>query len=76
MSKLADIVAALHEGLAEHLLEHLQGGEPTPQMLEIARKFLKDNGVDDIPKENSALGKLANLEVFDKDDPDGDAVTH
>lgn len=76
MSDLAKIMDMLHKGLAQHLLQELSGDEPSPQMLEIARKFLKDNGIDEVPSENTALGKLAGLKVFQDDDPDSDSVTH
>ena len=70
MANLDDIFAALHHKLGEELLRRIQSGEASSAELNVARQFLKDNGIDDIPKPNSPLNELAHLPVFDDDDPD------
>lgn len=50
-----DILEALHEAVANDLLERVRTGEATASELSVAVKFLKDNG--------------ANLDVMTKDSP-------
>lgn len=62
-----DILADLHELLAKELTKRLKEGEidkdgevvpikaPT---LNVIRQFLKDNSIDGLPTEGSALGEL------------------
>jgi hypothetical protein len=67
----------LHRKLAEVLKESLENPgvdengvllKPSPAMLNVARQFLKDNGVEAQVKTSSPLDHLANLPVFDPAD--------
>lgn len=50
---------ALHGALAKSLADKIAKGEATAADLAVARQFLKDNGVDAIPRDNdNALDKL------------------
>lgn len=49
----------LHELVADTLLERIRGGEATPQDLNVARQFLKDNAIDAVPAKDTPLFNLA-----------------
>lgn len=68
MADLNEILQLLHEGLANKLLERVQSGEVTASDLNVARQFLKDNGIDSAPKEGSPLDNLARSLPFTEDD--------
>jgi len=44
-----EVLGELHLHLAKHLLDRLKTGEATPQELQAAIKFLKDNNVTGEP---------------------------
>lgn len=68
MSNLTDVAHKLHEKLVEALLARLESGEATPADLNVARQFLKDNGVDYLlTKQDTPMHKLAESLPF-KDD--------
>jgi len=69
MANLEALFASLHNKLGEELLKRIEAGEATSSELNVARQFLKDNGIDDIPRENSPLQTLSELSIFDDDDP-------
>ena len=54
MKKLED----LHALLAEELTNRLLSGECSPAELNVIRQFLRDNGIDAIPKSGSPLQGL------------------
>lgn len=63
---LEDIFATLHLQLGQTLLEKIQSGEATASELNVARQFLKDNGIDGVPKKDNPLGQLVNhLPMFE-----------
>jgi hypothetical protein len=64
VADLSKILDLLHTGLAEVLLEKIQSGEVTASDLNVARQFLKDNGIDSVPKEGSPLDNLAHSLPF------------
>lgn len=64
MSDLSKILDSLHTGLAEELLDRIRSGEATASDLNVARQFLKDNGIDSIPKKGSPLDNLASSLPF------------
>lgn len=69
MTATTDILATLHNAVAEDLLGKVLGGEATAQELNAAIKFLKDNGIEALPVENSPLADLASsLPSFAEDD--------
>ena len=52
------MMALLHKTLAENLLLHIQNPEAKSSDLNVARQFLKDNGIDAVPVEGSPLSDL------------------
>ena len=64
----------LHEVLAEKLLEKVKDPECKASFLNIARQFLKDNGIDAIPTEGNSLQKLVDELPFEI--PTKPEVTH
>ena len=48
----------LHEVLATELLKRVKDPEAKSADLNVARQFLKDNGIDAVPVDNSPLEKL------------------
>ena len=56
---------ALHGALAKSLADKIAKGEATAADLAVARQFLKDNGIDAIPRgNNDALSKLRDVLPF------------
>lgn len=49
----------LHGALAKQLIDKIKTGEATAADLNVARQFLKDNGIDAVPREASPLTDLA-----------------
>jgi hypothetical protein len=74
LADLNEILQLLHTGLAEKLLERVQSGEVTASDLNVARQFLKDNGIDSAPKEGSPLDNLARSLPFTAEDEDEQAA--
>ena len=64
----------LHAVLAEKLLEKVQDPDCTAGFLNVARQFLRDNGIDAVPVEGSPLDKLAKELPFDI--PTKPEITH
>ena len=61
----------LHRTLAENLLSRVKDPEAKAGDLNVARQFLKDNGIDALPVENSPLSELvATLPDFSDEDTD------
>ena len=56
----------LHGILAKKLLEKVKDPECKSSDLNVARQFLRDNGIDAIPTENSPLQKLIDEMPFDE----------
>ena len=52
------MMALLHKTLAENLLLRIQDPEAKSSDLNVARQFLKDNGIDAVPVEGSPLSDL------------------
>lgn len=59
---------ALHEAVAEELLQRVRSGEAKPADLSVAVKFLKDNGIEAIPTDGSLLKALFEDLPFDEDE--------
>ena len=65
------MMALLHKTLAENLLLRIQDPEAKSADLNVARQFLKDNGIDALPVEGSPLSELvATLPDFSDADAD------
>ena len=58
-----DQMAELHNQLALVLAEQLKNPEVAPAMLNVARQFLKDNGIENNITEGSALEILKEAEL-------------
>ena len=56
----------LHGILAEKLLEKVKDPECKSADLNVARQFLRDNGIDAVPTEDSPLQKLIDEMPFDE----------
>ena len=68
-SKLESIMADLHQELANQLLTEVQSGETSASILNVARQFLKDNGVDGVPTQGNPLDNLIHaLPEFNEDE--------
>ena len=64
--KREDIFDKLHDAVAQTLLEKIQSGEANASDLNVARQFLRDNGIDAVPTEDNPLGKLLEELPFDE----------
>ena len=57
----------LHEVLTQELLTRIQAGEAAPALLNVARQFLRDNGIESLALPGSPLGDLlSQLPTFDE----------
>jgi hypothetical protein len=48
----------LHGLLADELANRIRSGEAAPSDLNVARQFLKDNGIESLPVDDSPLKRL------------------
>lgn len=53
-----ELLERLHNAVAEQLLARISDGEATAADIQAAIKFLKDNGIDGVAKDDSALDRL------------------
>ena len=60
MDKSLKIMKTLHYELAKDLLDKVRSGEAKGGDLNVARQFLKDNGIECIPVENNPMEDLMN----------------
>jgi len=58
----------LHEVLAEELLKRVKDPEAKSSDLNVARQFLKDNGIEAIPSDNSPLKALVDELPFESEE--------
>ena len=66
-----DLLAKLHTVLAEQLLERVTDPEAKSADLNVARQFLKDNGIEALATKGSPLDDLVNtLPDFTDEDAD------
>jgi len=56
----------LHSQVAQELLQRITRGEASSADMSNAIKFLKDNGVEGLPVQDSPLGDLVNVLPFPK----------
>ena len=64
---------SLHTALVQELLDRIRTGDAKPSDLNVARQFLKDNGIEAIPVDNSPLKALVDELPFDTEE---DLVLH
>jgi len=62
---LQKILDELHTELAETLLQKIRSGEAKSSDMNVARQFLKDNGIEGIPVENTAMKDLVDELPFE-----------
>ena len=70
------ILDKLHDELAKNLLEKVQSGEAKASDLNVARQFLKDNGVEGLPVENSSLKSLVDELPFTEEEEEEKILSH
>lgn len=61
---MKDIENKLHQVLGEQLLARVESGEATASELNVARQFLKDNGIDGTVEQSDPLANLAKILPF------------
>ena len=66
--KLEKVLDELHTELAETLLQKVRSGEAKASDLNVARQFLKDNGIEAIPTDNSPLKALVDELPFNTEE--------
>ena len=60
MDKSLEILNTMHYELAKFLVDQIKTGEAKAGDLNVARQFLKDNGIECIPVENNPMEELMN----------------
>jgi len=58
MDRNLKILKTIHYELAKHILDLIKSGEAKAGDLNVARQFLKDNGIECIPVENNPIEDL------------------
>ena len=67
MSLSKEKLEQLHEVLTQELLTRIQAGEAAPALLNVARQFLRDNGIESLALPGSPLNDLlSQLPTFDE----------
>jgi len=62
------ILEELHKTLAEELLARIKSGEEKASILNVARQFLKDNGIEGLAVDDSPLKHLVDELPFNSED--------
>ena len=62
------ILEELHKTLAQELLDRIRSGEEKASILNVARQFLKDNGIEALPVADSPLKSLIDELPFDAEE--------
>ncbi len=60
MDRSLKVLETLHECLAKELLGKIKSGEAKAGDLNVARQFLKDNGIECLPVEKNPMQELMN----------------
>ena len=58
MDRNLKLLKTIHYELAKHILDLIKSGEAKAGDLNVARQFLKDNGIECIPVENNPMEDL------------------
>ena len=66
MTKLSKTLDTLHTELAQELLDKVRSGKAKASELNVARQFLKDNGIEGLPVDNSPLKELVDELPFEE----------
>jgi len=67
MTKLNKILDELHTELAETLLDKIRSGEAKSSDMNVARQFLKNNGIEGLPVDNTAMKDLVDELPFEEE---------
>ena len=70
---MSEKLKELHGVLAQELLKRVKDPEAKASDLNVARQFLKDNGIEALPVDNSPLKALVDELPFDNEE---DLVLH
>ena len=68
MNKKEKILSELHEAVAKELLDRVLSGDANAADLNVARGFLKDNGIDATANQSEPLANLAKSLPFNIED--------
>ena len=68
MDNTDKILSGLHKAVAEELLNKVLSGEANAADLNVARAFLKDNGIDATADQNEPMANLAKSLPFKIED--------
>ena len=60
MDRNLELLKTIHYELAKHILDLIKSGEAKAGDLNVARQFLKDNGIECIPVDNNPMEDLMN----------------
>ncbi len=63
---MSEKLSQLHQGLAAKRLERVRDPKVKSSDLNVVRQFLKDNGIDAIPVDNSPLKRLMDELPFEE----------
>ena len=63
---MSEKLKELHGVLAEELLKRVKDPEAKSSDLNVARQFLRDNGIDAVPTNESPLSKLIEEVTFEE----------
>ncbi len=64
VNDLHNLMTTLHNALAQELLDRVNSGTATASDLSVVRQFLKDNGIDSVPKKGDPLERLSHTLPF------------
>lgn len=71
-----EALEGLHGAVAKALADKIKEGSATAADLAVARQFLKDNGIDAVPRKGTPLGDLADSLPFPGEDDADEAFHH
>ena len=74
MTKIAKTLDNLHIELAQLLLDKIRSGDAKASDLNVARQFLKDNGIEGLPVDNTPLKDLVDELPFDEKESYGGTI--
>lgn len=77
MTTKKNTLETLHEAIGAQLLHKIQEGEATAADLNVARQFLKDNGIDAVgERDDDPLNKIAASLPYQTDSEQIDPLNH
>jgi hypothetical protein len=67
MKDVKDVLSSLHDAVAQELLDRVLSGDATSADLNVAKGFLKDNGIDAGIDASEPMSELARTLPFNVD---------